>query len=442
MKKWPYIIPFIIVGALLMAQTTYNSNRYKQAFYDGTREKTHATFAKFDTASLRFDLSATRPLVTMRGADSAKNWEFDGGKLYLKDSLSVGAGSVYFRKWFYSSGDTSIGMIFYNTTLARLDTIYGIQPGGDYLTKIASSITDSSTFKKQGTTPDTVITKANLPVKLPGLYVTGTVKIDGAVTFNTRLDSTKLADGSVTSETIRDGQIKTVDFSAYAKAPNVADADYGDVTVSSAAWGVEDNSHAHDSTTVSGIGSNDITDGQIKTADFSAYAKAPNVADADYGDVTVSTAAWAVEDDSHNHTTAATKFVVTDSLRTNKTTKLIGNTEIGAGTAWFTVEDSLIITSGVTKSIFKRSMVDVGEWVAPTGIAGRGYVMIGDCQEWAYFHFTSEGVVTLETNSTNVGTTNDVDAKLNIYDGGSGIVVENQLGSTLNCLIDLEYMTP
>ena len=179
MKKWPYIIPFLIVGAILMAQTTYNSNRYKQAFYDGTREKTHATFAKFDTASLRFDLAQTRPLITMRGADSSKNWELDGGKLYLKDSLSVGAGSVYFRKWFYNSADTSVGMIFYNTTLARIDTIYGKQHGKDWLVKIKSLITDS---------------------------------LDAQVIT----DSTKLAADVVTSSKIKDGSIIDADVKATA----------------------------------------------------------------------------------------------------------------------------------------------------------------------------------------------------------------------------------
>lgn len=42
-------------------------------------------------------------------------------------------------------------------------------------------------------------------------------------------------------------------------ATNVSDTDFGDVTVASGAWAVEDNSHAHDATTVSGLGTADIS---------------------------------------------------------------------------------------------------------------------------------------------------------------------------------------
>jgi len=139
--------------------------------------------------------------------------------------------------------------------------------------------------------------------------------------------------------------------------------------------------------------------------------------------------------------TATDKMVVEDSLRTNMTSKLIGNTQIGAGTPWFTAEDSLIVTSGATTNTRVRSMADGAEYVLPTGIEGFGEIKIG--AEYAHFIFESDGTVTLlSTCTANVGTTDGTDDKLNIYDGGTGIVIENQLGSTLNCLLKITYMTP
>jgi len=125
-------------------------------------------------------------------------------------------------------------------------------------------------------------------------------------------------------------------------------------------------------------------------------------------------------------------FMVTSLLTAQDMT--IGN---------ITSKSGIITTSDLlTVRITKQSLADTGEWTAPTGIAGMGYVMIGDNVEWAQFDFKADGTVHLQFNSANVGTTNGTDNKLNIYDAGSGIIVENQLGSTLNTMIILNYITP
>jgi hypothetical protein len=90
----------------------------------------------------------------------------------------------------------------------------------------------------------------------------------------------------------------------------------------------------------------------------------------------------------------------------------------------------------------RSNIVDTGEIPIATGVAGWGQVLAGDNQEWAHFRFTSAGVVTLIANSANVTTTNNNDTTLNIYDAGTGIVVENQLGSTLAIAIDIKYYAP
>lgn len=102
-----------------------------------------------------------------------------------------------------------------------------------------------------------------------------------------------------------------------------------------------------------------------------------------------------------------------------------------------------IVNNGVNIVNRTVSLADVGEYTLPiTSTAGWGSCMIGDNVEWARFRFTAAGVVTLEANSANVGTTNDTDLKLNIYQGTNTIVFENQLGSTLTLAIVVNSYTP
>lgn len=115
---------------------------------------------------------------------------------------------------------------------------------------------------------------------------------------------------------------------------------------------------------------------------------------------------------------------------------LNNNTALITQAASKKVIDSLYVHREVS------SLGDTGEITFATGVAGWGEVMAGDNQEWASFRFTSAGVVTLIANTANVTTTNDNDTTLNIYDGGSGIVIENQLGSTLKIAININYYTP
>ncbi|NLH60102.1 MAG: hypothetical protein GX452_01700 [Ignavibacteriales bacterium] len=78
-----------------------------------------------------------------------------------------------------------------------------------------------------------------------------------------------------------------------------------------------------------------------------------------------------------------------------------------------------------------------------TGKAGWGEIMIGDAQEWATFHFTSAGAVTLRTNSTNVSTTPFNANTLNIYDAGTNVAIQNYLSAgQLKVAINVKYFTP
>jgi len=79
----------------------------------------------------------------------------------------------------------------------------------------------------------------------------------------------------------------------------------------------------------------------------------------------------------------------------------------------------------------------------PSGRAGWGEVMIGDNAQWASFRFTSAGVVTLILNSTNVGTTPFDANKLNIYDAGTNVAIQNYISAAqLNVAVKVHYFTP
>ena len=109
-------------------------------------------------------------------------------------------------------------------------------------------------------------------------------------------------------------------------------------------------------------------------------------------------------------------------------------------------------TNGMVQQLFDSSYVwrgtismpDNSDWTAPTGICGKFFIMAGDMVEYATGTFKNDGSVTLASaapgiTSANVTTTNGTDTKLNIYDAGSGIAIDNQLGSTTKVMVVLEY---
>ncbi len=102
----------------------------------------------------------------------------------------------------------------------------------------------------------------------------------------------------------------------------------------------------------------------------------------------------------------------------------------------FIALDSLIIEAE------KSFLADDGEIVLPTGVAGWGFAMIGDMQEYGHFVFKADGTVTLLTDVSGNTVAADTDAKFCIYDAGSGIAIKNRLGSGLKVAIDIHYYTP
>lgn len=124
---------------------------------------------------------------------------------------------------------------------------------------------------------------------------------------------------------------------------------------------------------------------------------------------------------------------------------VVHNDIVGRDSVWAILPNGNVGTNGIVTIKRAVSLTDAGEYTPqiPSGMCGWGSVQIGDNAEWARFRFKTDGTVTLEANSTNVGTTNDTDTKLNIYDAGtSGIIIENQLGSTLTAAFVIECHLP
>lgn len=106
------------------------------------------------------------------------------------------------------------------------------------------------------------------------------------------------------------------------------------------------------------------------------------------------------------------------------------------------------IGGGIRDIVDKTSTLKIDEDVADSGKVdmpsagskgGWGVARLGDGQEYAFFQFTSAGVVTLIANSDNVTTTEDNDTTFNIFDSGSVVGFNNELGSELRLTSTIWY---
>lgn len=89
--------------------------------------------------------------------------------------------------------------------------------------------------------------------------------------------------------------------------------------------------------------------------------------------------------------------------------------------------------------IMSRVLADNGNFTLTSGRSGIGMITFGDGEEYAWFSFTTAAVVTLITNSANVTTTGATNDKLNIYDGGTSVTIENTFTATKTMTITLTY---
>jgi hypothetical protein len=89
--------------------------------------------------------------------------------------------------------------------------------------------------------------------------------------------------------------------------------------------------------------------------------------------------------------------------------------------------------------IDNQSLIDTGTYSLPNASSGIGYLMVGDNEEWAIFTWGTAGAVNLMIFSANITTTGATDNKFNIFDGGTAVTLENQLGATKTVKMTLNY---
>jgi hypothetical protein len=105
---------------------------------------------------------------------------------------------------------------------------------------------------------------------------------------------------------------------------------------------------------------------------------------------------------------------------------------------WSVNSDGVVGQQGLDTRKYAGDLADDGTIALATGIAGYGWVMAGDNEEYTGFRFTTAGAVTLLNNTANTANT-DSDTDLCVYDGGSGPVIKNRLGASKKIRFSVDY---
>jgi len=93
---------------------------------------------------------------------------------------------------------------------------------------------------------------------------------------------------------------------------------------------------------------------------------------------------------------------------------------------------------------FPVTLADGAQLIMPTGLAGFGTVIAIGTDSYTAFTCKADGTVELHGASGTVTptSTEDNDTTLNVFDNGSGIGFENELGSEKTLLIDMTFTKP
>lgn len=98
---------------------------------------------------------------------------------------------------------------------------------------------------------------------------------------------------------------------------------------------------------------------------------------------------------------------------------------------------SLIAGTEYTSGVYfaNISLADGGKILFPTGLAGYGSVSAPEGAAAMQFTFIADGTINTINTPENCSETEDNDTTLNVYDAGSGIGINNELGSTQTVVV-------
>jgi hypothetical protein len=93
----------------------------------------------------------------------------------------------------------------------------------------------------------------------------------------------------------------------------------------------------------------------------------------------------------------------------------------------------------ITTFAGSETVADEGTITLDTGVSGWGEAMAGDMDAFVRFVFKSDGTVTLIDFSYGNVNNADADGYFCVYDGGTGVVLKNRLGSSKTVRYKITY---
>jgi len=130
----------------------------------------------------------------------------------------------------------------------------------------------------------------------------------------------------------------------------------------------------------------------------------------------------------------------TDIIMPNDSTSLIIGSSGGLAADSIT-SNNWIQHNGIRVFAYVDADIDDTEEYELTVADGKAGWGMASCEdEWTFFRFTAAGAVTLVEESANVSTTDGTDASFNIFDSGTTITFENQLGDNQELNINVWFV--
>lgn len=214
----------------LITLTTHTTGNYVKDVADGTGIDGTAA-AEGATYTPTFDATELTALTWSAGGSASWTWTFDISGAATDPVWTFGDGSVDLSTGTLKQGGTSVSLSTHNHSGTYLD--------------IATYDVSADDFVDGNDT--TYAASWNGKINAPSM--------------NAVYDKIETLPGGHDAVTVTDSQSINLTLSTQNLTADVNDKDYGDVTVSGtgSVWTVEDNSHAHTTTTISGLDISDDT---------------------------------------------------------------------------------------------------------------------------------------------------------------------------------------